>query len=159
MKEKNNCVPAFRVNPHLESMERKDLTVSPIRQALLLAFWYNLFARTKLTMEARTILKTYFLAFKVIPHPNNVRAMTVAGAIAHFWIVDSEPDRAVLRAEQYLQNSGWLIQDMEQQPLETTAKHFSQREIGLKYFRLAQQKGLAVYLLGWSKDGVSVEIN
>lgn len=53
MKEKNNCVPAFRVNPHLESMERKDLAISPIRQALLLAFWYNLFADKTISEEAR----------------------------------------------------------------------------------------------------------
>lgn len=98
-------------------------------------------------------MKTYFFTYKVIPSQNNPHALRVAGAYAHFWVVDVSVENAIHRAQNYLSEYMWIIESWEQQPVETNAEHFAQKDLGLICYLKAQEQGLVAQFLGWGKDG------
>jgi len=93
--------------------------------------------------------KTYFLIFRAIPAEDNEHYGLVKGALAHFWIVDTQPASALFRAENYLAKYKWEIVELEQDVVETKAEHFVERDIGLEHYNEAQVHGISVAFASW----------
>ncbi len=99
------------------------------------------------------VTTTYFIAAQVSPLPDNPLSEKVLEAYVYFWVVDSEPDKAMNRATEYLVSYKWKLEKIDNGPVETTAADFADQEEGLKGFWRAKQKGFAAHFVGKPKPG------
>ncbi len=99
-------------------------------------------------------MKTWFLAFRVIPAKDNEEKLFTEGALAHFWVIDASSKNAFSRCQVYLDRRKWTIADVEQPAVETTAEHFAQKDIGTQHYLEAQATGFSVAFFAWEDDGV-----
>lgn len=97
-------------------------------------------------------MKTYYLSFKVSPEKGNKDFELIAGAVAHFWIVDDKPESATSRARGFLTANLWKILEQEQPAAPTTEGQHLQKDIGLENYRLAQEQGMAVCFAAWTAN-------
>jgi hypothetical protein len=97
-------------------------------------------------------MKTYFMVFRVKPTEDNEQYQLVEGALAHFWVVEDDPQCAYAQAEFYLKKYDWIIEDLDTFPVEVAKKEFEGKDLGIEYFQKAQNEGIAFVLAAWSKD-------
>jgi len=95
----------------------------------------------------------YYLSYKVVPSKGNEHAETVASANAHIWVLDSDIDNVVHRAERYLSEYMWNVTSVREAPRLVTESDFATKDLGLLNYRKAQKYGIAVFFSGWAKDG------
>ncbi len=95
----------------------------------------------------------YFLKLKVIPTKANEHYENVEGASAHCWIHEDNPESAYLKAKFHITKYDWEIESIEIHPVETTRNDFIEKDLGLQNYDKAQQDGIAIVYLAWSRDG------
>ena len=91
-------------------------------------------------------MKTYFIVFRVKPTEDNEQYQIVEGALAHFFVVEDNPQCAYAQAEFYLKKYDWIIEDLDTFPVEVTGKKFEDNELGIEYYQKAQNEGIAFVL-------------
>ncbi len=97
----------------------------------------------------------FYLSLRVTPNLGCVYAKQVAGAIAACWVREENPLSAIARASFMVRRYGWTILNVEDPPVPTARENFSERDIGLEQYDLAQEQGIAIVFGAWSKDGKS----
>jgi hypothetical protein len=95
----------------------------------------------------------YFLKLKVVPAKTNEHYNSVEGAFAHCWILEDNPESAYLKAKFQITKYDWEIESIEVHPVETTRNDFIEKDLGLQNYDKAQQDGIAIVYLAWSRDG------
>jgi hypothetical protein len=98
-------------------------------------------------------MNTYYLELKVIPDKANENYNIVKGAFAHCWILEDNPETACSKAIFHVSKYDWEVERIESFPVETTRNHFIDKDIGLHNYDKAQEDGIAVVFVSWSKDG------
>lgn len=101
-------------------------------------------------------MNTYFVAVQVSPMPDNPLLEKIEEARVYFWIVDSSPENAMVRAREYLLKYLWKEEALEKGPVVVTAADFATHEEGLKGWWRAKQKGFAAQFIGKPKAGLPV---
>jgi hypothetical protein len=91
--------------------------------------------------------------FKVAPTSANEHFHLVKGARASCLIQENNPHGAYAKAQFYVSKSDWTIERVERLPIEVTEQHFVGRDIGLQQYLCAQEEGIAIAYLAWSRDG------
>jgi len=100
-------------------------------------------------------MDTFYLTLRVIPTAANPRANDIEGALALCWILDDDPRAALAKASCKVRQYGWDIVEVEDCPVVTTRDNFIERDLGLEQYDRAQEQGMAMAFIAWSKDGHS----
>ncbi len=95
----------------------------------------------------------YFVKFEVIPTEHNAQHSMLQGALAHCWIIEHTEIAAYNKARFFILREEWEITATEEFPVEVTEEDFQDRNIGLAQFNKAQETGIAIAYVGWSRDG------
>ncbi len=98
-------------------------------------------------------MKTYYLKFKVIPTESNEHHNLVEGAWASCWVLENDAQAAYAQADFFIRKYDWLIEKVEEYPIEVTRELFLERDIGLEQYDKAQKEGFAIVYVAWSRDG------
>lgn len=98
-------------------------------------------------------MNTYFMTFQVIPTESNEHYNLVAGALASCWVLGENAQSAYSQAEFFVSKDDWKIEKLDNLPIETTREHFLERDIGIEQYTKAQEKGIAIFYMAWSRDG------
>jgi len=98
-------------------------------------------------------MKTYYLKFKVIPTKSNEHHSLVEGAWASCWVMENDAQAAYTQADFYIRKYDWQIEKVEEYPIEVTRDFFLERDIGLEQYDKAQEEGIAIVYVAWSRDG------
>lgn len=96
---------------------------------------------------------TYFLTFRVLPTEENEQYDMIEAALVHCWVVEDSPEDAISKASFYVAKYDWIIKEIESYPTETIREDFIEKDIGLQYYNKAQEDGIAIVFLAWSRDG------
>jgi hypothetical protein len=97
-------------------------------------------------------VKTYFVATRVTPLPDNPLQEKIDEAMVYFWVVDSVPENAMERANSYLTSYRWKLESVDTPATEVTTIDFADHEDGLRNFWKAKQKGFAAQFVGKPKS-------
>jgi hypothetical protein len=98
-------------------------------------------------------MNTYFLTFKVEPATENTQFDMIEAALVHCWVVEDSPEDAFYKASFYVSKYDWIIKNIESYPKETIREDFIERDLGLQNYDKAQEDGIAIVVLAWSRDG------
>lgn len=98
-------------------------------------------------------MKTFHLSFEVAPTPNNEQYQLVKGATVHCWVVERDPQTAYAQAAFFVSKYDWKIERNDTLPVEVKEENFLERDLGLEQYRKAQEEGISIAYVGWSRDG------
>jgi hypothetical protein len=98
-------------------------------------------------------MNTYFLTLEVAPAEENEHYDMVKGALVHCWVLEDSPENALSKASFHVTKYDWVVQKIETYPIETTRNYFIEKDIGLQNYDKAQNDGIAIVFLAWSRDG------
>lgn len=98
-------------------------------------------------------MKTFYLEFEVTPINANEHYRLAKGAKAICCIQCDNPQIAYNKAKFYVSKNDWKVEKVECLPVEVTEENFSERDLGLKQYLLAQEKGIAITYIAWARDG------
>jgi hypothetical protein len=98
-------------------------------------------------------VSTFFVKFQVVPTENNPQGALVKGAFAYCWIIEESEPAAYNKAWFYVSKDEWEITATETFPVEVTQNNFESQDIGLAHYVKAQENGIAIAYVGWSRDG------
>ena len=92
----------------------------------------------------------FFVIFNTFP--NTVQAAeVVSGALAHVWVLDSSPDNALKRAQEYVERHGFQIKSVQEPLMATTEESFVGEKLAIKSYRRAQKDGIYAFFVGYEK--------
>ncbi len=97
----------------------------------------------------------YFFTLRVVPTADNSYFDRVEGANVFCWAVEDDPIAAVTNATFKVRQCDWTITGIERAPVAVEESDFFDRDLGLQQYKHAQEKGLALFFVGWSRDGKS----
>jgi len=100
-------------------------------------------------------MKTFYLSFEVAPTPNNEQYQLVKGAIVHCWVVERDHQTAYTQAAFFVSKYDWKIERNDTLPVEVKEENFLERDLGLEQYRKAQEEGISISYVAWSRDGVT----
>ena len=98
-------------------------------------------------------MNIYFLTLEVSPSKANQHYNVVEGALAHCWVLEDSPENALSKATFHVSKYDWELERIESPPVETTKDHFIGKDLGLQGYEQAQEDGIAITVLAWSRDG------
>lgn len=92
--------------------------------------------------------KTFHFSFELTPRKGGEHWTTVKSAFGHVWAIseDGDPDSARRKAERYLANNDWLIENMVEEGRQTSIEHYENRPEYRTCFLRAQVAGVAVII-------------
>ncbi len=93
------------------------------------------------------------MTFRVTPTDENENHAMVQGASAHCWVVEDRPEDALSKASFYVSKYDWIIEEIEDYPVETIRGDFIDKDIGLENYDKAKEDGIAIVFSAWSSDG------
>ncbi len=96
--------------------------------------------------------ETFFIQFQVVPTIENRQYSLVEGALAHCWVVDTDLINVYGKASFFASKYDWKIEHLVALPIEVTREQFLERDMGLEQFDKAQENGISIFYVGWSKD-------
>ena len=98
-------------------------------------------------------MNTYFLTLNVVPTEDNAQYEMIKGALVHCWILEDSPENAFSKAAFYVSTYDWVVEKIETYPIETSRDDFIEKDLGLQNYDKAQEDGIAIVFLAWSKNG------
>jgi hypothetical protein len=103
----------------------------------------------------RSLIKAFYLVFRVTPSPCNQYYGTVAGAFTHCIILERSPEAALTKAKFFILKDGWEDVRLTGAPSEVDEKSFLGKDTGEELYCRARKDGLAFAYVAWSSDGKS----
>jgi hypothetical protein len=97
-------------------------------------------------------MKTFFLAFQIIPTVDNEHYDVVEGGIAHCFVVENNPQSAYIKAKFFTEKGNWEIESVETHPVAVKEENFLEREDGLQQYRKVQKEKIVITYIGWARD-------
>lgn len=94
--------------------------------------------------------QTYFVMFETSPEPGSAIDSRIDGALAHVWVLESDPTSAMIKASYKVRQAGWKIDKVETQPVAVDRDDFKNKDLGLKSFDECQQDGLSLVFVGYT---------
>lgn len=98
-------------------------------------------------------MNTYFLTLNVVPTEDNAQYEMIKGALVHCWILEDSPENAFSKGSFYVSKYDWVVEKIETYPIETSRDDFIEKDLGLQNYDKAQEDGIAVVFLAWSRNG------
>jgi hypothetical protein len=103
----------------------------------------------------RSLIKAFYLAFRVTPSPGNQYYATVADAFTHYIILERLPEAALTKGRFLVLKDGWEDACLSDAPSEVGEKNFLGKETGEELYYRARKDGLVFAYVAWSRDGKS----
>jgi len=98
-------------------------------------------------------MNTFCLVLRAAPTTDNPYGNQVEGALVHCWVCDNDPFSAVIKATFKVQQLNWEVLKLEESPRVVTEDDYLDKDIGLERYRAAQDEGMSLAFVAWSKDG------
>jgi hypothetical protein len=98
-------------------------------------------------------MSTFFVKLQVLPAEINPQYVLVEGAFAFCWVVEDSAPAAYNKACFYVSKDEWEIAAIDTFPVEVAKQDFDDQDIGLAQYLKAQENGIAIVYVGWSRDG------
>lgn len=93
------------------------------------------------------------MIFRVVPTEGNLQHDMVEGALVPCWVVEDSLDAAYNKASFYVAKYDWVVEEIEDGPIAVKREDFLERDSDLEQYDKAQENGIAVEFVGWSRDG------
>lgn len=87
------------------------------------------------------------------PTEENEQYDMIEGALVYCWVVEDNPEDAFSKASFYVSRYDWIIKEIDSYPIETIREDFIEKDLGLQYYDKAQEDGISIVFLAWSRDG------
>jgi hypothetical protein len=102
----------------------------------------------------------FYTSFKVKPTTQNPDYYRLRGAIAHLWIKEVTPEKAIIKAIDYIRRFHWEFQSWDKEISETIFEQFEGKEQAQERFLVATIHGIAAVFVGYeSEDKIEFSIN
>lgn len=95
-------------------------------------------------------MNLYFIHFFVIPTKNNIYINDLKGAYVSYWVKDTDPESAKIKAVFDINKYDWEIKEILFPPTATSEKDFIGED--LENYQKATEEGIACIYHAWSKE-------
>lgn len=97
-------------------------------------------------------MQTYYFQYKLLPTLKNKYFELTEGANACCWVVAKDEYSALNIARFHIEKDEWSIEGIDFNPTICQLENFEGRDIGQKQFLKAQQEGISIAYIAWSRD-------
>lgn len=101
-------------------------------------------------------MKIFYTRFRVIPTECNGYYDFFTRAISHCWIRETNPQSAFAIAIFFILKYCWIIDEIEEYPVEVNELNFIGKDIGIINYQKAKSEGISIAYIGLSRDGKTV---
>lgn len=91
----------------------------------------------------------YYISLYVTPHWRHAGGQKVKKALAHFWVDEKDPEKALKKAVNYSAKNKWEICSIEQVPFMIGEEDQSHGAMGLVHSHRAREQCFSMCLTNW----------